>query len=207
MASVATLVTPAERQRYTRIVRAAEAMLAQDGEQGLQMKDLALRADVALKTLYRYFPSKDHVLGAVAVARHERALQRLESKAFAGETPGERAGDALLREFRTVQRDVDFAVAIQRIANAPDRATSEFSERITALMGEIVLGAIAQGGTPATVEQRSLLPLVVSAASGAITQWLSGVIAAEQARQRIRTAARLFDLPPEIVREYLSTDS
>jgi hypothetical protein len=38
---------------------------------------------------------------------------------------------------------------------------------------------------------------------GAFNRWLSGVASAEDARAQIRTAARLLDLPPAVVREYL----
>jgi hypothetical protein len=54
-----------------------------------------------------------------------------------------------------------------------------------------------------TAEQRQVLPIFMAAASGAVNHWLSGILSADQARAQIRAGARLFDLPPEIVREYL----
>lgn len=56
--------------------------MAVGGEDMLQMKELAQRAGVSLATLYRYFPSKDHVLLAIALGRYENALRRV-----AGEPP------------------------------------------------------------------------------------------------------------------------
>jgi AcrR family transcriptional regulator len=187
-------------------LQAAETMLAQEGEQGLQMKQLAQRADVALATLYRYFPSKDHVLGAVALERHRRALQRIDTKRFDGDTPGERAGDMMVREFRTVQHNPEMAVALQGVSNAPDRSTGEYVEGIRQLMEQMVLAAIEQRGAPATDEQRQVLPIVLAAMGGATNHWLSGILSADQARAQIRAAARLFDLPAEIVREHLWID-
>src|SRR5882672_5123713 len=124
MTAVATPRTRAERDRRARVVHAAEAMLAQDGEHGLQMKQLAERAELALATLYRYFPSKDHVLGAIALERQRRALQR--------------------------------------ISHAPVRSTSEYIEGISRLMERLVLAAIAKGGTPASDDQRRLVPIFLA---------------------------------------------
>lgn len=211
MSVVVTLRTRAEQDRRARVVHAAEAMLAQDGEHGLQMKQLAERSDVALATLYRYFPSKDHVLGAIALERQRRVLQRIDSLRLAGETAGARVGDLMVRQFRAVQREPELATALQRVSHAPDRATSEYVEEISRLMEELVLAAIAQDRTPgaaraqasATDEQRVLVPIVLAATVGAFNRWLSGVLSAEEARNQIRAAARLLDLPAEIVREHL----
>jgi AcrR family transcriptional regulator len=201
---VTTPRTRAERDRYSRIIHAAEAMLAQDGEHGLQMKQLAERADIALGTLYRYFPSKDHVLGAIALERQRRALARIDSIPLMGDTAGARAGDLMVRQFRAVQREPELATALQRVSSAPDRATSEYVDEISQLMEELVLAAIAQRGAPATEEQRSLLPIVLAASVGAFNRWLSGVLSAEDARAQIRVAARLLDLPGEIVRTHVT---
>jgi AcrR family transcriptional regulator len=198
--------TDAERERYARVIQAADEILAREGEQGLQMKQLAQRAGVALATLYRYLPSKDHVLGAVALERHRRALQRLDTMRFEGATAGERAADMMVREFRAVQREPEIAAALERVTNRPDRSTSEYVEQIQAITAEHVLAAIAQGGEPATPEQLQLLPMFLAASSGAMNHWLAGLLSAEETRSQIRAAARLFDLPPEIVREYLTVD-
>jgi AcrR family transcriptional regulator len=181
-------------------------MLAQDGEQGLQMKQVAQRAGVALATLYRYFPSKDHVLGAIAFERWEEALQRIDALRFDGDTPGERVGEMMLREFRRVQRGPGFAAALERVANAPDRSTSEYLEGIRKIAVQFVRAAIEQGGTTMTAEQRQVLPIFMAASGGAINHWLAGVLSADQARAQIRASARLFDLPAEVVREYLWVD-
>jgi AcrR family transcriptional regulator len=203
MAVAATLNTPAERERHARILQTAEAMLAQGD---LQMKTLAHRADVALATLYRYFPSKDHVLGAIALERHRRALQRLDNTQFEGDTAGKRAGDMMVREFRSVQREPEMAAALGRITSRPDRSTSEYMEGIRQIMVETILAAVEQDGQTASDEQRRVLPIFMAATSGAINHWLSGLLSAAETRAQIRTAGRLFDLPAEIMREYLWID-
>ena len=58
--------TPVQQTRYDRVIAAATEILSEGGQEAVQMKDLAQRAEVSLATLYRYFPSKDYVLLAVA---------------------------------------------------------------------------------------------------------------------------------------------
>jgi AcrR family transcriptional regulator len=203
MAKSPAFSSPREQERPARILQAAETMLAQDGEHGLQMKHLARRAGVALATLYIDYPSKDHVLAAIALDRHVRALQHVDTMTFDGETPGERAADLMLREFRRMQRDPEMATALQRVSNAPDRANCEYVEGIAQIVEELVLHAVTRGDGEAKVEHQAVLPIFVSAANGAISKWLGGMLSAEQTRTRIRAAARLFDLPADVVREYL----
>src|SRR5207247_454894 len=61
--------------RRQRVIEAAVALASDGGYDAVQMRDVAGRADVALGTLYRYFPSKDHLLIA-ALAEQVTALQR-----------------------------------------------------------------------------------------------------------------------------------
>lgn len=167
------------------------------------MKELARQASVSLATLYAHFPSKDHVLGAVAVERQRRAAAQLDASALEGSTAGERAGEVIQHEFRTLRRHPEMAVALQRVANAPDRSTSEY---IAALRGEfeaMVLEAIASTGAAVTPEQQMVMPMFLSVCGSAMNGWLSGILSLQDANAQILMAQRLIDLPPAIVREYL----
>src|SRR3954452_5729150 len=54
--------TPSQRARRERILTAALDLATEGGFDAVQMREVADRADVALGTLYRYFPSKVHLL-------------------------------------------------------------------------------------------------------------------------------------------------
>src|SRR5579859_858711 len=68
--TVALHPTPAslprgQRERRSRIVRGAIALLEHGGEyDSIQMRDVAQEAGVALATVYRYFTSKEHLYAA-----------------------------------------------------------------------------------------------------------------------------------------------
>ena len=65
--------SPAQRERRRRILEAATALAAKGGFEQMQMRAVAEHADVALGTLYRYFPSKIHLLVSVLAQQFEVA--------------------------------------------------------------------------------------------------------------------------------------
>src|SRR5918912_1536757 len=80
----------AQRDRRKRILDATLALASKGGWEAVQMRAVAERADVALGTLYRYFPSKIHLLVSGLVREFERAQEKLERQAIPGDTPAER---------------------------------------------------------------------------------------------------------------------
>ena len=56
------LGSEAQRERRKRILDATLAIASKGGYEAVQMRAVAERADVAVGTLYRYVPSKVHLL-------------------------------------------------------------------------------------------------------------------------------------------------
>ncbi|HRK48728.1 MAG TPA: TetR family transcriptional regulator, partial [Nocardioides sp.] len=71
--SVDELGSAAQRDRRKRILDATIALATQGGFDAVQMRAVAEQADVALGTLYRYFPSKIHLLVSALAREFERA--------------------------------------------------------------------------------------------------------------------------------------
>ena len=71
--SVDDLGSAAQRDRRKRILDATITLAAQGGFDAVQMRGVAEQADVALGTLYRYFPSKIHLLVSALGREFERA--------------------------------------------------------------------------------------------------------------------------------------
>src|SRR6184192_4895884 len=84
------LGSAAQRDRRRRIIDATLALASKGGYDAVQMRAVAEKADVALGTLYRYFPSKIHLLVSGLSREFERAQDKLERIAIPGETPAER---------------------------------------------------------------------------------------------------------------------
>src|SRR6201988_507379 len=80
----------AQRERRKRILDATLALASKGGYEAVQMRSVAERADVALGTLYRYFPSKTPLLVGALIQEFEQMQARLDRKPIPGETPTDR---------------------------------------------------------------------------------------------------------------------
>ena len=76
----------AQRDRRKRILDATLALASKGGYDAVQMRAVAERADVALGTLYRYFPSKIHLLVSALAREFERTQDRVDRAVLRGDT-------------------------------------------------------------------------------------------------------------------------
>ena len=190
----ATPSTPAQHDRYQRMLLTATAMLASGGEDALQMKELAERAVVSLATLYRYFPSKDHLLLAISHSRYENAFRRVSSEPARGATVQERVTNHLLREFRAEQRDQQLTAALTRVLSD---TRPEYAPVIikTLQLHLQVLEYVARAGGPVDDNLRRRLRIVTDVFGAATGRWLAGVSSAAEARFEIRVGCYLLREP------------
>ena len=186
--------TSAQHGRYERILQAATAMLALGGEDMLQMKELAQRAEVSLATLYRYFPAKEHVVLAIAVRRYQNALALVADEAPDGATVQERVTNHLLREFRAVQRDRKLTASISRVM-ANTRA--DYRPAIIQVhdLHMKILQQVAVAGRPLRRDQYIRLIIAHNIFTAASQRWLAGVSSAAEARLEIRMGCHLLNVP------------
>ena len=86
MATAADALTKSQAARRQRVLVAALELGADGGYDAVQMRDIAASAEVALGTIYRYFPSKDALLAAAMVEWMEDLERRVTTKAPRGDT-------------------------------------------------------------------------------------------------------------------------
>src|SRR6201994_1430704 len=91
----------AQRDRRRRILDATLALASKGGYEAVQMRAVAERADVALGTLYRYFPSNIHLLVGALTEEFEQMQEKLDRKPIPGETPTDRMLYVLSKVTRT----------------------------------------------------------------------------------------------------------
>jgi AcrR family transcriptional regulator len=197
--------TPAQHGRHERVLQAATAMLAIGGEDMLQMKELAQRAEVSLATLYRYFPAKDHVLLAIAYNRYENALRRVAGEAPNGATVQERVTNHLLREFAAEQRDQKLTASLTRVLTDTRPDYREVVRQVVDLH-MTVLRQVAVGGRPLSREQRWRLLITLEVFGAATRRWLAGLSSAAEARFEIRMGCHLLNAPGLFPDEELLAD-
>jgi TetR/AcrR family transcriptional regulator, cholesterol catabolism regulator len=193
----ATPSTPAQHSRYARMLQVATTMLASGGEEALQMKELADRAEVSLATLYRYFPSKDHVLLAISNSRYENALRRVASEAPRGDTVQERVTNHMMREFRAGQRDQLLTAALTKVLTDTRAEYRQVIAKVEHTHMQ-VLEHVATAGGPVSPELRQRLRIAGDVFGAATRRWLAGVSSAAQARFEIRMGCYLLCVPESL---------
>ncbi len=192
--------TPAQHGRRDRILETATVILNAGGEDALQMKELAQRADVSLATLYRYFPAKDHVLLAITLSRYEQALARVRAEPPRAGSMRERVTAHLLREFRAGQREPLLTAALSHAVTETSRTFSSAIEQIEGTHLQVIRHVAAAGERLAPWPE-AVLPVVADVFNAATRRWLAGMSSPARTRAEIRLGGRLLDLPEELLDE------
>ena len=115
-------LTKSQAARRERVIRAALELAAEGGYDAVQMRDVAARGEVALGTIYRYFPSKDALLLAVMVQWLGDLEQRVTRHPPAGATTVDRVMDVLTRAVRSMEREPRLTRAVISAMTAGDPA-------------------------------------------------------------------------------------
>ncbi|MET0728292.1 MAG: TetR family transcriptional regulator [Acidimicrobiales bacterium] len=150
MAAVETL-TRSQAARRQRVLVAALRLGAAGGYDAVQMRDVATSAEVALATIYRYFPSKDALLAAAMVEWMEDLERRVSQRPPRGATTTERVYDVLRQGIGTMERHPRLAEAVITALTSDDRDAASASTSTTEVMQRILRRAVAADVEPHTV--------------------------------------------------------
>ncbi|HTN99319.1 MAG TPA: TetR family transcriptional regulator [Microthrixaceae bacterium] len=147
-----TSLTGPQLERRTRILTAAGELATQGGWDAVQMREVAQIADVALGTLYRYFPSKEYLLVSMMIAEIEGLAHRLAVKPPQGEEPVDRVIDVLRRANRALQRRPLATIATIRALVSGNTEIAPAVKETTELMRRIISDALAVDGSDAEAD-------------------------------------------------------
>jgi AcrR family transcriptional regulator len=190
-------LTERQEARRRRILHTSAQLASRGGFDAVQMREVAEQSNVALGTLYRYFPSKIHLLVATMQDQLEHLHEALRRRPPSAQTPAERVAETLMRAFRAMQREPNLADAMVRALTFADRSVSAEVHTVSRLTTAIILDAMGLGddaGPAATAEQISAVRVIEHTWHSALVTWLSGRASITQVRIDIETACRLIDL-------------
>jgi len=122
-------LTDDQRDRRQRVIDAAFELGAERGYDAVQMRDVAAAANVALATIYRYFPSKDALLIAAMAEWTARLQARVAQSPPRGNTPAEQLTDVLHRACHAMQRQPKLSQALVRALASAEAGVEEGSHR------------------------------------------------------------------------------
>jgi len=134
----------AQRDRRKRILDATLALASKGGWEAVQMRAVAERADVALGTLYRYFPSKIHLLVSALARELARVQERTSRLPMPGETPYERLMFIIGRITKALQRDPQLTEAMTRAFMFADASAAAEVDTVGRLMDRMFARAMTE---------------------------------------------------------------
>ena len=181
----------AQRERRRRILAATVELATQGGFEAVQMREVADSADVALGTLYRYFPSKVHLLVSLLRERFEEAESRQRSVPAPGPTAQQRVRHVLEGQTRALQREPLLTEAMTRAFMFADASVAEEIDRVEELVGSLLTSAMA-ADRPVTEEERRTARVLADVWLASLVGWVTGRSSADDVWARLDDAVRLL---------------
>jgi AcrR family transcriptional regulator len=180
----------AQRERRKRILDATLALASKGGYDAVQMRTVAERADVALGTLYRYFPSKIHLLVSGLAREFERTIDKLDKSPIPGDTPYDRMLHVLARVTRAMQRDPLLTEAMTRAFMFADPSAAAEVNTVARLMEQMLTRAMHDGEP--TSDEIAIARVIGDVWLSNLVAWVTRRASANDVANHLELAARLL---------------
>ena len=180
----------AQRDRRKRILDATLALASKGGYEAVQMRAVAEQANVALGTLYRYFPSKIHLLVSGLAREFERTQEKLARIAIPGDTPYERMIFVLGRITQAMQRDPLLTEAMTRAFMFADPSAAAEVNTVAGLMERILTRAMHEGDP--TADEMAIARIIGDVLLSNLVAWVTRRASANDVSNHLELAARLL---------------
>ncbi|GAA4614799.1 cholesterol catabolism transcriptional regulator KstR [Saccharopolyspora hordei] len=180
----------AQHERRKRIIDATIALATKGGYDAVQMRTVAEKADVALGTLYRYFPSKVHLLVTGLAREFERAQEKLDRTKIPGSTPYERVMFVLNRTTRSLQRNPQLTEAMTRAFMFADTSAAAEVDTVAALVERFFTNAMTDGEP--TDEEKAIARVIGDVWLSNLVAWVTRRASASDVSNRLELTVRLL---------------
>jgi AcrR family transcriptional regulator len=190
--SVDDLGSAAQRDRRKRILDATITLAAQGGFDAVQMRGVAEQADVALGTLYRYFPSKIHLLVSALGREFERAESRLDGRAIEGDSASERVIHVLRLTTRGLQGDPHLTEALTRAFMFADSSVATEIHTVGMQLTSMLTKAMHPERTDLTDDDVAIARVIGDVWLSALVAWVTGRATANETAAHMERAVHLL---------------
>jgi AcrR family transcriptional regulator len=187
-------LTAEQQDRRRRLIDAAFELGAEGGYDAVQMRDVAVTANVALATIYRYFSSKDHLLAAAMTEWTARLQGRVAQSPPRGDTAADQMVDVLHRACKAMERQPKLSVALVRALSSPDAGVTESASAVQqqiAAMGNDILADLS----PAV--RTDILAVLGHVWYSALVSWANGRRDFASVMEELERASRVLIEPHE----------
>lgn len=188
------LGSAAQRERRKRILDATIALASRGGFDAVQMRAVAEQADVALGTLYRYFPSKIHLLVSALGREFERTQAAMQGKQIPGDTPHERVMHVLSRTTRILQKDPHLTEALTRAFMFADASVSAEIHHVGMMMTGMLTDAMGThpDSQEPTEEDIAIAKVIGDVWLSSLVGWVTGRTSTSDVERSMDVAVRLL---------------
>lgn len=190
------LGSSAQRERRRRILQATIEIASKGGFDAVQMRAVTQRADVALGTLYRYFPSKIHLLVSALGSQFEAVSGAISQAPVPGDTPADRVIWVLTRATGGMQGDPNLTEALTRAFMFADRSVAEeihtVGMQLTRMLTHAMHGGEYDENRVVTDDDIAIARVISDVWLSALVAWVTGRLAPDEVRAHMDTAVRLL---------------
>jgi TetR/AcrR family transcriptional regulator, cholesterol catabolism regulator len=184
-----TALARSQAARRERVVAAALSLAAEGGYDAVQMRDVAVRASVALGTIYRYFSSKDHLLAAASVGWVGDLERTLEKRPPRHDDAVEQLVAVVRAATAALEREPRLAEALVTAISTPDPAVSDCQRQVGEILGRLLSAPLAGMDE----DRRAGIVRVLSHVwFSSLVGWVSGWSGIDQVGDELEGAVRLL---------------
>lgn len=173
----------AQQERRVRILDATVVLASEGGFDAVQMRAVAERSAVALGTLYRYFPSKVHLLVSALGRELERIQDRIDRTILDGNSPYDRLILALAGITRAMQRSPRMAEAMTRALMLADASAATQVDAVGMALDAML--ARAMSNREPNDEQLAVARVISDVWLSNMVAWVSGRSSAAEVAGRL----------------------
>ncbi|MEO6471840.1 MAG: TetR family transcriptional regulator [Aeromicrobium sp.] len=184
----------AQRERRRRILDATIALADVGGFDAVQMREVADDADVALGTLYRYFPSKIHLLVTALGRQFELAEAQSRTRAVPGNTSHERVMHVLGVTTKALQQQPQLTEALTRAFMFADASVADEIHHVGMKLTAMITHAIdgTDEAREPTDEDMAIVRVIGDVWLSALMGWVTGRTSAADVTKSMDVAVRLL---------------
>lgn len=191
--SVEDLGSTAQRERRKRILDATYELAREGGFDAVQMRAVADSAEVALGTLYRYFPSKIHLLVSALAREFERSDRAFRELELPGDTQAERVIYVMKRTTRGLQGDPKLTEALTRAFMFADASVAAEIHTVGMLLTSMLTRAMHPDAAHEPTDQDIAIARVIGDVwLSALVAWVTGRSTAAETGAHLETAVGLL---------------
>lgn len=184
------LGSEAQRERRKRILDATMAIASKGGYEAVQMRAVADRANVAVGTLYRYFPSKVHLLVSALGREFSRIDAKTDQSAMAGGTPFQRLNFMVRKLNRAMQRNPLLTEAMTRAYVFADASAASEVDQVEKQIDAMFARAMSDGEP--TEDQYHIARVISDVWLSNLLAWLTRRASATDVSKRLDLTVRLL---------------